>query len=67
MILEIIQSYTREAGVRGLERELSKLMRKTVTEIMLNNRKKISISNKEIKEAGGDYTTLLRLKKKINI
>ncbi len=50
MILEIIQSYTREAGVRGLERELSKLMRKTVTEIMLNNRKKISISNKEIKK-----------------
>ena len=48
MILKMIQSYTREAGVRGLERELSKLMRKTVTDIMLNNRKKISIKIDDI-------------------
>ncbi len=48
MILNVIQLYTREAGVRGLERELSKLMRKTVTDIMLNNRKKISIKIDDI-------------------
>ena len=48
MILNVIQLYTREAGVRGLERELSKLMRKTVTDIMLNNRKKISIKVDDI-------------------
>lgn len=33
-ILEIIRNYTREAGVRSLEREVSKLCRKVVKEIM---------------------------------
>ena len=43
-MLEVIRSYTREAGVRGLEREISKLSRKLVTEIMLKNKKKININ-----------------------
>jgi len=43
-MLEVIRSYTREAGVRGLEREISKLSRKLVTEILLNNKKKITIN-----------------------
>jgi len=38
-IRAIIQTYTREAGVRSLERELMKLARKAVTEIL---RKKLS-------------------------
>jgi ATP-dependent Lon protease len=33
-LLEVIRSYTREAGVRNLERELNKLARKAVTEIL---------------------------------
>ncbi|MDH6267995.1 ATP-dependent Lon protease [Rhizobium sp. SG_E_25_P2] len=33
-LLEVIRSYTREAGVRNLERELNKLSRKAVTEIL---------------------------------
>ncbi len=49
-ILNIIQSYTREAGVRGLERELSKLSRKTITEILVKNKKKISISKSVLRD-----------------
>jgi len=46
----VIQTYTREAGVRNLERELSKLARKAVTEIMKGNRKSIKVTPKNIDE-----------------
>ena len=36
IIKEIIQSYTKEAGVRNLDREISKLARKTVKNILMN-------------------------------
>lgn len=37
-LLSIIRSYTRESGVRNLEREISKICRKVVTEILLEKR-----------------------------
>ena len=49
-ILKIIRNYTKEAGVRELERQLDKIIRKIVTQIVLNNIKinKININNKSI-------------------
>jgi len=37
-VLDIIQHYTREAGVRNLEREISKICRKVVKELLLKPR-----------------------------
>ncbi|WP_332691864.1 endopeptidase La [Devosia sp.] len=47
MLTALIQRYTREAGVRNLKRELSKLMRKAVAEIVKNKVKTVTI-NEEI-------------------
>ena len=38
-LVEIIQCYTREAGVRGLEREIGKVFRKVVTQLVKNEKK----------------------------
>ncbi len=40
----IIQTYTREAGVRNLERELMKVARKAVTEILKGNTKSVEVT-----------------------
>ncbi|MDW6021455.1 endopeptidase La [Mesorhizobium sp. BAC0120] len=40
----IIQTYTREAGVRNLERELMKLGRKAVTEILRSKKKSVKVT-----------------------
>jgi ATP-dependent Lon protease len=48
-IRDIVRYYTREAGVRSLEREISKICRKVVTDISVNKiTKKINVSSKNI-------------------
>lgn len=44
----VIQTYTREAGVRSLERELMKLGRKAVTEIIRSKKKSIKITSENL-------------------
>ncbi|MEO6300765.1 MAG: endopeptidase La, partial [Paracoccaceae bacterium] len=43
-LMEIIRTYTREAGVRNLEREIAKLARKAVTEIVKKTAKTVEIT-----------------------
>ena len=48
-VLRIIRQYTREAGVRNLEREIASVCRKVAKEIVSNGaKKKIVISSKNI-------------------
>src|SRR5439155_914078 len=46
----MIRRYTREAGVRNLERELSTLARKAVKELMISKKKSVKITEKSIEE-----------------
>src|SRR3990170_1074881 len=46
----IIRCYTREAGVRNLEREIATLARKSVKELMLSKKKAIKVGPKTIED-----------------
>jgi ATP-dependent Lon protease len=46
----VIQTYTREAGVRSLERELMKLARKAVTEILKGKTSKVEVTADNIQD-----------------
>ena len=47
-LLLVIRRYTREAGVRNLERELSTLIRKAVKELILSKTKSITVEAKTV-------------------
>jgi len=50
---DIIRYYTREAGVRNLEREIANLARKSIKEILMKNLKKIVISRRNLEKFAG--------------
>jgi ATP-dependent Lon protease len=47
---EIIRRYTREAGVRNLEREIAKLARKSVKELLTSKKKAIKVTLKNLED-----------------
>ncbi len=50
IIKEIIQSYTKESGVRNLEREISKVARKVVKKVVTGEEKEVKIDLKNLHE-----------------
>jgi ATP-dependent Lon protease len=49
-ILKIVRYYTREAGVRGMERQLATICRKTAKIIVSGEKKRVIITEKNIEE-----------------
>jgi ATP-dependent Lon protease len=50
IIKEVIRGYTKESGVRNLEREISKLARKVVKKIVAGEEKEVNINNKNLSD-----------------
>ena len=47
-IRDLIRYYTREAGVRSLEREFANLTRKAIKEILMNKTAKVAVDRKSV-------------------
>ena len=52
-IEDLIQFYTKEAGVRNLEREITNIIRKTIRKIISTKTKKVNITSKNVEEFAG--------------
>jgi ATP-dependent Lon protease len=52
-IRDLIRYYTREAGVRNLEREIANLARKSIKEILMKNLQKVAITRKNLGKYAG--------------
>jgi ATP-dependent Lon protease len=50
---DMIRYYTREAGVRNLEREIANLARKGIKEILMRNLKKVTITRRNLEKFAG--------------
>ena len=62
---KIITLYTREAGVRGLERKIGQICRKAAREIMENDQNKVTVNSKNLENYLGKarYSYLMANKK----
>jgi len=58
IINQIIRNYTREAGVRNLEKEISKICRKVVKTLETSNKKIVNLDNKKIQ----DYLGIIKFR-----
>ncbi|WP_374652878.1 endopeptidase La [Dongia sp.] len=52
-IRDLVRYYTREAGVRNLEREIANLARKSIKEILMKNLKKVTINRRNLGKYAG--------------
>ena len=52
-ITDVIRYYTRESGVRNLERELANLIRKALTEILKGETKEVKVTVKNLEKFAG--------------
>ena len=52
-IIDLIRYYTREAGVRGLEREIASLCRKAIKNIVSGKKKNIKVSSRNLQSFAG--------------
>ena len=50
---DLIQFYTKEAGVRNLEREITNIIRKTIRKIISTKTKKVNITSKNVEDFAG--------------
>ena len=50
---QLIRRYTREAGVRNLEREVASLCRKAIKEILMKGKEKVSITPRTLEKYAG--------------
>ncbi len=54
-VVDIIRYYTREAGVRGLERQIATLCRKIAKIIVSGEKKRVTVSSKSLEELVGKH------------
>ncbi|MGG2072908.1 endopeptidase La [Lysinibacillus irui] len=54
-VIDIIRYYTREAGVRGLERQIATLCRKIAKIIVSGEKKRVTVSSKSLQELIGKH------------
>jgi len=47
-LLKLVRQYTREAGVRGLERELASVCRKAAKQIVSDEKKRVVVTEKQL-------------------
>ena len=52
-LIDLVRYYTREAGVRNLEREIANLIRKATKEILLEDKKRVRITRRNLDAYAG--------------